>query len=181
MQTKRAILLGAMIGLVMAVLTGVWVWATGDDEPVDSVDLTGESVATGEAFPDVDLVDLNGDDVSIEDYAGVPVVVNLWAESCRPCRAEMPAFEAVFKERNSEVLFLGINSGDDQQTTADFVDEVGVTYDIARDPRGDVMAEVGGPGLPATLFVSAEGRILDLHFGEMSADELRAEIDRLLT
>ncbi len=62
-----------------------------------------------------------------------------------------------------------------------FIDEVGVTYDIARDPRGDVMAEVGGPGLPATLFVSAEGRILGTHFGEMSAEELSDEIERLLT
>ncbi len=181
MDTKRSLGVGVAIGLVLAIITGLVMWITADDEPVDSVDLNGGSVAEGTAFPDVELVGLDGEKVSIEDYEGVPVVVNLWAESCRPCRAEMPAFESVFKKVNSEVLFLGINSGDDLDTTVSFIDEVGVTYDIARDPRGDVMAEVGGPGLPATLFVSAEGRILGTHFGEMSAEELSDEIERLLT
>lgn len=119
-------------------------------------------------------------EVAFADYAGRPVVVNFFASTCVPCVTEMPALEEVKQSLGDEVAFVGVATNDPVDDALALVERTGVTWDLARDPRGELIVAVGGVGLPTTLLVDAEGRIVETHLGEIEADELRGLLrDRL--
>jgi thiol-disulfide isomerase/thioredoxin len=111
-----------------------------------------------------------------EDLGGRPLVLNVWASWCVPCRKEMPAFESVYQQARGRVGFLGVDYLDETGAAKRMVAETGVTYRLAADPKGTGANKLGVTGLPATLFFSADGVLRGRRLGEMDADALRAAI-----
>lgn len=110
---------------------------------------------------------------------GLPVVVNLWASWCGPCRFELPFIQQVASEEGKEVAFLGVNVGDDPAGAKRTADEFFMPYPSIEDPRTKVRAELGAQGLPATAFYTADGELEYLHQGAYpSADKLREDVRR---
>jgi thiol-disulfide isomerase/thioredoxin len=103
-----------------------------------------------------------------EDLRGRPLVLNVWASWCIPCRKEMPAFQSVYLRARGAVGFLGAA----RRLAAD----TGVTYPLAADPKGTEVAKLGVTALPTTLFFSADGVLRGRRFGELDANRLRAAI-----
>ena len=120
-----------------------------------------------------------GPPVSLQELRGKPVVVNFWASWCGPCRREMPAFQAAYEALGDKVTFVGIDNKDFRDSAAKFLNETGVRYPSGFDPSGNVAASYGVIGLPATFFISEDGRLLESRTGEMSRDELERTIHRL--
>jgi thiol-disulfide isomerase/thioredoxin len=150
---------------------------SGDDRD-DVPSLVGDD-PTGQAVPTERFSRLEGGFGSFADYRGKPLVVNFFSSTCVPCITEMPDFEAVHQELGDQVAFLGVNFQDQVSDATDLVDETGVTYDIARDPSGELARALGMVVMPSTFFVSPEGRIVDMQAGVLSADELRQRIEEL--
>ncbi|MGH9119875.1 MAG: TlpA family protein disulfide reductase [Acidimicrobiales bacterium] len=123
---------------------------------------------------------LDGGTGSFADYRGTPLVVNFFASWCVPCLAEMPGFERVHQDLDGEVGFLGINLQDRVEDGVRVVEQTGVTYDIARDPDGSLFQSFGGFAMPTTVFVDADGTVVDLRSGEISASELADRIRQVL-
>jgi thiol-disulfide isomerase/thioredoxin len=117
-------------------------------------------------------------EVSLAAAPGKPTVVNFFAAWCEPCRQELPALRTAARD-NPGVAFLGVDHQDSRLDAVELLDAYGVTYPAGYDPRGDIAAKYAVRGLPATAFVSADGRIIDFHQGELSAKELRERLDRL--
>lgn len=92
----------------------------------------------------------------------------------------MPGFERVHQDLDGEVAFLGVNLQDRPEDGRRVVQQTGVTYDIARDPNGSLFQRFGALAMPTTVFLDAEGRIIDVHSGAISADALTERIDELL-
>lgn len=107
-----------------------------------------------------------------------PAVVNLWASWCGPCRKEMPML-AEAARRAAGVQFVGINTQDRPEAAADFLARTGVTYPQLVDIDGVVLADTRVPGLPVTLALDADGKVVDRVIGEISGAELAALIDSL--
>ena len=148
----------------------------------DTLPADGIPVATdvsGEPLPDIETEALDGDAVPLRSLTGEPLVLNFWYSTCRPCRKEMPAFQQVHQELGPRVRFIGINPLDGAERAQDFADEVGVTYELLRDPDGRATAGLGVARFPTTVFVAANGTVLDAEPGELSADELRTRIEEL--
>ncbi len=152
---------------------------SGEDQDPASSGLIGEDV-TGESLPNANFSRLEGGFGSFADYRGTPLVVNFFASWCVPCAAEMPAFEAVHQERGDQVTFVGVNLRDQVGDAQALVEQTGVSYDVFRDPGGDLAATMGVVVMPSTLFVAPDGRVIDMAAGELSADELRQRIDELM-
>ncbi len=129
-------------------------------------------------LPDVELERLDADGAT---YAvagpGEARALNLWATWCAPCRAELPAFDAV-AARTDDVAIIGVNVGDTGDDAAE-VAELGLSFDQVLDPNAAVQRALKITGMPSTIFVSAEGDVLDVHNGELTEAELDALLDEL--
>jgi cytochrome c biogenesis protein CcmG/thiol:disulfide interchange protein DsbE len=136
------------------------------------------SPTTGQALP-IELPNLTGEGtVSLAQFAGRPVVVNFFASWCTPCLRELPAFQAVSSRTGDRVAFLAVNHQDNRQAGLDMLRQAGVRYPAGYDPDGQVAVRYGLFGMPTTLFISADGRLLEKHTGEMSRAQLEQAIDR---
>lgn len=136
----------------------------------------------GRPLPDTPLTTLTGAAIDLPELAereNKPLVVNLWATWCPPCRREMPVFEQVQNEA-SDITFAFVNQGENVALVNRFLDEQSLQLDNvlldARTALGDV---TGAMALPTTLFYNAEGQLLDTHFGELSHATLRQGLERL--
>jgi thiol-disulfide isomerase/thioredoxin len=121
----------------------------------------GETTDGG--LPDLTLACLGGGpDVDLSTLEG-PLVVNLWASWCKPCREEMPVLQAFNEQYGDQVPVLGIDYLDTQPAAAlELAKEVGVTYPLVADPGGDIngLGSVGVvKGQPWFLFVAEDGDV----------------------
>lgn len=129
--------------------------------------------ATGQRLPPLRLPCLvPGPAVDLSALAGRPVLVNLWATWCGPCRDEMPLLQAAHLRHGDQVQFLGVNTQDTTDAAAAFLPDVGVTYPQVVDPDGDLLDHLRIPGLPVTVLLDADGRITAQHIGELDPNTL---------
>jgi cytochrome c biogenesis protein CcmG/thiol:disulfide interchange protein DsbE len=135
----------------------------------------------GPAAPAFEVPDLRQPDrtVSLADGQGRPVVLNFWASWCVPCRTEMPAFQAVHERLGDRVTFIGIDHQDSRDDALERIKQVGTTYVAGYDPSGKVGAKYGLYGMPTTVFISADGRIVGRRVGEMTASALEQSVAQL--
>lgn len=116
---------------------------------------------SGGGLPDLTLPCLGGGrDVDLSTLKG-PLVVNLWASNCGPCREEMPALQSFYEQYGDRVPVLGIDYQDLQPAAAlDLARRSGVSYPLVADPGGDVNAKPPFPvirGIPYFVFITADG------------------------
>ena len=129
------------------------------------------------ALPTQALTTLDGaptDLVALAD--GRPMVVNLWASWCPPCRREMPVLAAA--QRNERgVRFVFINQGEDAVTARRYLRVGGLNLtNVLLDPGAELGRALGAGGLPTTLFYDAHGRRVAHHMGELSAASLASKL-----
>jgi|SRR5829696_5591824 len=116
----------------------------------------------------------------IEALRGYPVVVNVWASWCGPCRFEFPALQRLSAEYGKRVAFLGVDSQDSEDAARTFLSEAPVPYPSYTDPDEDIKESLGASfGLPDTAFYDREGELVYLKQGPYAEEsELRADIER---
>jgi thiol-disulfide isomerase/thioredoxin len=132
-----------------------------------------------QALPALSLSDADGREVPLHAFAGRPLVVNLWASWCPPCRREMPELaraQRVYKD----VSFVFVNQGEAAGPIRSYLQEQGLQLDNVLLDRTNRMGKAtGSPGLPTTLFFDAEGRLVDRRLGQVSAATLAQGIEAL--
>ena len=176
---RRAVVVAAfvVVGLVTAAAVGLLRLRTGDSGPAATV-----VAARGDAepAPDVTFAMADGSDAALADYRGRPVVLNFWASWCPPCVAEMgDALGPVHREHGDAVTFLGMNLQDEPEAAQRILDQTGVTYDLAVDPTGEIFAAFEGVGMPTTVFIDSDGRIVDKHTGVITREQLEERVAAL--
>jgi len=114
-----------------------------------------------------------------EIVAGRPAVVNLWASWCAPCRAEMPLLAAIQRQR-PDVRVVFVNQGETAAAVQAYLARSGLRLEqVWLDPGSALGPALGSRGLPTTLFLDAQGRIMDTHMGMLNAAALRVRLQRL--
>lgn len=128
----------------------------------------------GAIAPDLESRGLDGQAVSLSGQRGSPVLLNVWATWCHPCRDEIPVLEALHREHAPHGLKVVGVSIDDAGRTADirrFASEFGVTYTIWHDPDQHVMPSFSVIGVPTTFLIDREGRLVWRKTGEVKAGD----------
>ncbi len=134
----------------------------------------------GQLAPDFTLQFPDGTKTQLSDWQGQPVVLNFWATWCAPCREEMPEFVAAHERYQDDgLVIVGVNAQETASQAAGFMNNFNMTFPVALDTRGDVQQLYNVRGLPTTVFIDREGRIVERWAGLLSApalEELLAEI-----
>ncbi|MDS1142265.1 TlpA disulfide reductase family protein [Pusillimonas sp. SM2304] len=129
-------------------------------------------------LPDLQLATLDERPVSLSAYAGRPIVLNLWASWCPPCRREMPVLEQA-QTAFPGVSFVLVNQGESAQQAKEFLQNEGLNLtDVLLDPSSEAMRKMRTGGLPTTFFFDAQGRMVDLHLGEITMSVLKDKASR---
>ncbi|MET3793593.1 TlpA family protein disulfide reductase [Aquamicrobium terrae] len=122
---------------------------------------------------------LGGTTVTPSALTGKPMVVNLWASWCPPCRREMPMMADVAAS-NGDATFLFVNQGEDEGTVRSYLEREGLALDpVLLDGLSRFSRHYTTPGLPATLFIGPDGQLRAVHMGEISREALLAGIGKL--
>lgn len=134
------------------------------------------------ALPTVAFKTLAGESTDLAGVAGgKPMVVNLWASWCPPCRREMPVL-AMAQQRETGVTFVFANQGEDAATAQRYLSDSALRLaNVLLDSGAELGRTVGSTALPTTLFYDAGGRLVDTHLGELSAASLASKLNQLRT
>jgi cytochrome c biogenesis protein CcmG, thiol:disulfide interchange protein DsbE len=142
----------------------------------------------GTPAPAYRALSLAGDTVSLEDFRGRVVLLNVWATWCAPCVREMPALERLHRSLSGNglsVVAVSVDAATPGLGVADvrgFVDELGLTFTVLLDPGGEIERLFRVGGLPMTFLIDREGRVLERIVGAKEWDdpEIAAGIRELL-
>ena len=114
-----------------------------------------------QGLPDLVLPCLDeGADVRLAGLRGTPVLVNVWAQWCGPCREEVPALQELHERADGRLLVLGVDYNDDPAYALRFAGEHGMTYPSLVDHDKELRGPLAIPGQPLTLLYDAEGRLV---------------------
>lgn len=140
------------------VLTGVVLWSLGNALiPISQTD--------PQQLPNTIVQQLDGQPIALQALApNQPVVVNLWASWCPPCRREMPTF-ARAQKTHPGIRFIYVNQGESLATIERYLNQLDVELDfVVADPRALLSNTFSAVGLPMTLFFDAEGQLMHQNF-----------------
>ncbi|HSJ98023.1 MAG TPA: TlpA disulfide reductase family protein [Myxococcota bacterium] len=134
----------------------------------------------GRLLPARSLATLEGESTTLAALAeGRPLVLNLWATWCPPCRREMPALAAAQRSRPG-AAFVFANQGEGPEPIRRYLDAAGLELaNVLLDPDAALGRDTRSAGLPTTLFYDGEGHLVDVHMGALSSASLAAKLARL--
>lgn len=141
-------------------------------------------VATGDpvALPAAgELTPLSADEFEgvLVGLRGRPVIVNIWASWCAPCRTEAKLLERTWKAHGDEVIILGVASKDVAASSRAFMNEFDLTYPNVFDGSGDIRARLGLRGFPTTYVFGADGTLRTTIVGGLTEQRLAAVLEDL--
>ena len=112
---------------------------------------------------------------------GTPTIINFWASWCPPCRDEAPLLEEMWLKHQSDVLILGVNTQDANQTNANnFLDEFEWTFPNVVDAGSRIGIQYGVFGLPETFFINRDGTISFKYAGPLTAEIFEREVQKII-
>lgn len=123
----------------------------------------------------------NGQTLDTKAFSGKPEFINFWASWCPPCNAETPGIVEAYRKYGRTVTFVSVNvtSQDSLAGMRKFVSRYGIPFPVALDKKGDVMQLYRVLSFPTSFFVNRQGTIVDIADGQLSANELNAELQKI--
>lgn len=117
-------------------------------------------VAVGEPAPSFAAATLDGDTLSLADFSGSPVLLNIWATWCAPCRKEMPEIEELFQEyrdRGFNVVAVSIDNRGAADQIVEFAEEMGASFTILHDAEQTITRDYQTIGVPESFLIDGDG------------------------
>jgi thiol-disulfide isomerase/thioredoxin len=136
-----------------------------------------------QATPSLKLHDLKGAPHTLEDYRGKPVLLNFWATWCVPCAAEMPLLSEMQKQYQGKILFIAASIDDEDmkpQVEAFIKKHQGDALTVMTGATLDTLDDFGvNQGMPGTVFIDADGKIIDRITGALKRPDLEQRLRKL--
>jgi thiol-disulfide isomerase/thioredoxin len=142
--------------------------------PVTAKATPGE-VAVGELLGAATLQGLNGPARSLASFRGKPLIINVWASWCGPCREEAGSLERLaWSPLGSQFAIIGISTDDYPENAQGWLRQSNATINHYLDQRLQMENMLGAARLPLTVLIDAQGRVVDKVYGAQSWDGAQA-------
>jgi thiol-disulfide isomerase/thioredoxin len=151
--------------------------STGPEQPAMNAARAALLPSNAYALPDFDYTTYQQ---LLGQLGGTPVLVNIWASWCGPCKTEAPDLARAARAYGSRVQFLGIDVQDARSSAVGFMHTYGWTYPSVSDRDGAIRDRLGLIGQPVTLFYDARGTLVSTWQGPITPEELTARLDALV-
>ena len=177
-------LLGLIIGfLIFGSRLGNTPTQLNTEQPLNIVG----AVQVGQEAPDFTLVNVDGEQITLSELHGRPVIINFWATWCAPCRYEMPELQQVFEAYAEDNLeLLAINREERTEEVNLYFDELAAeegidfTFPSLLDDKGEVTQSYGVFNMPTTFFIDAGGTVTAVHFGPLNRFQIEEYLKETL-
>lgn len=120
----------------------------------------------GQPAPLFAVAELNGGQLELDSYKGKGVLLNFWASWCTPCVNELPLLNEAYKLTGVEMI--AINLGEKPEAIRKFVERYELAFPVGLDPELDLKRIYRAAGLPLTVLIDGEGRLIERHEGELT-------------
>ena len=133
----------------------------------------------GQPAPLFTLQNLSGNQVSLAEFKGKPVLINFWATWCGPCRMEIPHLEYLSKKyKDTGLVVIGLNNESNHQQVRDF-SQTEISYTVLLDGNAEFLG-YGVRGIPCTYYIDNNGIVRDRDVGFLGEAEMEKKIINLL-
>jgi peroxiredoxin len=161
-----------------AVVIGLCAGCYGGGGPTHRIDGgAGPASLAGAPAPSFEVRRPDGSSDSLARHKGSVVVLNFWATWCPPCKDEMPALERLYRENRSRgLVVLGIDQGESASVAGAFARAHGITFPILLDEDQRYASSYVSVGLPTTVVVGRDGRVVKGIDGAQTLEQFRAAV-----
>lgn len=135
---------------------------------------TPGEVEVGQVLRQAPMQGIVGPSRLLSDFRGKPLIINVWASWCGPCKAEMPSLQRLAKRAGQQVQVIGISTDDYQERAESFVRTFDIGFPNFIDSKLRLEHMLGAERLPLTLLVDAQGKVVAKHFGAREWDSPQA-------
>ena len=149
---------------------------------VTGVTLTGEATGTaptvGQPAPDFTAMTIDGETVTLSDFAGKPVWLTFGASWCQPCRAENPDIKATAEQYADDgLVVMAVFISEDAAAVKDYADRVGLDYVKVADPMTELSSQYRILGIPSHFFIDRDGVLQTMKIGSLDAPGMAAAVE----
>ncbi len=132
----------------------------------------------GNLAPDFQLQDIEGQNVTLSNLRGTPIILNFWASWCGPCEQEMPFLQQIYEDWHNEgVILLTINLRETLSVVTQYMQSKSLSFPVLFDTDGEVSLNYNIIGIPTTFFIDKDGIIQAKRLGPFnSAAEIESSI-----
>ena len=161
-------------GMLALALVGSIAGCSSTTAPTNSTQtVIQQQTGASKKAPDFKLTDLNGKQVSLSDFKGKPIYLNLWASWCPPCRAEMPEIEKLYQEtKNTDLVILAVNLGDSTDVVQKFMSQNKLNFIALADTKNIVGDMYQANAIPVSVFIDRNGNIVDKRVGGIQLTDM---------
>jgi cytochrome c biogenesis protein CcmG, thiol:disulfide interchange protein DsbE len=161
---RRHRLVSAIVALCVAgSLIGIALAASGSAAPA------ADPAAPAFSLP---VLGDSGQQISLGDYTGKPLIVNFFASWCGPCKQETPLLARFYRAEHGKVALVGLDENDVRSNALSFIHGHSVTYPVGWDPQVIAASAYGVAALPQTFFLNASHHVVDRVFGALTPSTL---------
>ena len=137
-----------------------------------------------EDLRDFVVMDVNGEERTLQSFLGKPIVLNFWASWCPPCKAELPDFQEAYEKYGTQVEFVMVNLTDGiretQDVAKDYMDTNGYTLPVYFDINQDAASAYSINSIPTTYFINMDGEVVNSVNGMIDSKTLEEDIQMIL-
>jgi cytochrome c biogenesis protein CcmG, thiol:disulfide interchange protein DsbE len=162
---RHKLISGVVALCVAGSLVGIALVGSGSAAPPAAAD----PAAPAFSFP---VLGHSGQQVSLADYAGQPLIVNFFASWCDPCKQETPLLARFYRAEHGKVALVGLDENDVAGSALSFTRANGVSYPVGWDPQFTAASAYGVDALPQTFFLNARHQIVDHIFGAVTLADI---------
>ncbi|QPC80625.1 TlpA family protein disulfide reductase [Phototrophicus methaneseepsis] len=178
-RAVSALLAFSIIGVAAAILsiTGLPQRAQYTGQYVANLGQVAPEV--GALAPPIEFDLINSESLPLTSLRGQTVILNFWATWCIPCQIEMPELQVLYDSYNNAetpLTIIGINLGETPEAVAGWVNNFGLTFDIAIDQNRFIEQLYRVRGQPSTYVIGPDGYVQTIYFGPIMMETLRSDL-----